>query len=158
LKIPKRLKAIAELIPRGTRLLDVGTDNALLPVWLVLNGVIDSAIAADISPKCVARAEETVRNYQAEGKVTCVVSDGIEAIGGDAFDIAVIAGIGGENIRGIVEASLGKIRGKRLILQPQTKHMELLNFLRANGFAIVFERVVYERGRVYLIQVAELLR
>ncbi|MDR3149611.1 MAG: class I SAM-dependent methyltransferase [Oscillospiraceae bacterium] len=156
MRIPKRLKAIAELIPRGSRLLDVGTDNALLPVWLILHGIINTAIAADISPKCIARAVETARVHCVPEQVRCVVSDGIKAIDGDVFDVAVIAGMGGESIRDILEASPDKIRGKLLILQPQTKQIELLDFLRSSGFDILSERVVCERGRTYLIQTVKL--
>ena len=42
-----RLSAVGELV-RGRFLIDVGTDHAILPIYLCLAGKIDSAIASDI--------------------------------------------------------------------------------------------------------------
>lgn len=49
-KLPPRLAAIAALVPDGARLADVGTDHALLPIRLLLDGKIQSAVATDIRP------------------------------------------------------------------------------------------------------------
>ena len=45
LHLTPRLACIAELVPRGARLADVGTDHAYLPAWLLQSGRIDRAIA-----------------------------------------------------------------------------------------------------------------
>ena len=44
-----RLAAIAAQVPQGSRLADIGTDHAYLPVALLLDGIIPSAVASDVN-------------------------------------------------------------------------------------------------------------
>ena len=53
-------------MPLGTRLADIGTDHAYLPVWLVLEGRVASAIASDLRPGPLQRAKETAKTYGKE--------------------------------------------------------------------------------------------
>ena len=45
LKISERLATVARLIPQGAHLVDIGTDHGYVPIWLLQNGMISSAIA-----------------------------------------------------------------------------------------------------------------
>lgn len=45
MELTPRLRTIAQQVPQGSVLADVGTDHALLPAWLLLEGRIHSAIA-----------------------------------------------------------------------------------------------------------------
>ena len=47
--IDKRLETIANLVPQGCVLADIGTDHAYLPVWLLEKQRIARAIAGDIA-------------------------------------------------------------------------------------------------------------
>ena len=59
MELTPRLRAIAEQVPQGARLADIGTDHGYLPVWLLLAGQIDRAIAADLREGPLKRARET---------------------------------------------------------------------------------------------------
>ena len=48
MQLSKRLSAVAGLVTRGNRLVDVGCDHGYLPVYLYLNHMIPSAIAMDV--------------------------------------------------------------------------------------------------------------
>ena len=48
LELTPRLRLLADWVPSGARLADVGTDHAYLPVWLRLHGRVVSAIACDL--------------------------------------------------------------------------------------------------------------
>ena len=63
LQLQPRLQCIAELVPQGVRLADVGTDHGYLPVWLLQHGRIESAIASDINTLPLDHARATAREY-----------------------------------------------------------------------------------------------
>ena len=58
LKISERLIEVASLVPKGCRLADVGTDHGYVPIWLLQNQYITSAIAMDVNRGPLKRAEE----------------------------------------------------------------------------------------------------
>ena len=60
MELTPRLRTIAQQVPQGSVQADVGTDHALLPVWLLLEGRISSAIASDLREGPLSRARETV--------------------------------------------------------------------------------------------------
>ena len=49
LKISDRLIQVAGLVPENVRLADVGTDHGYVPIWLLEQGRISSAIAMDVN-------------------------------------------------------------------------------------------------------------
>ena len=73
-----RLGLLADWVPAGARLADVGTDHGYLPVWLVLEGRVASAIASDLRPGPLSRARETAAACDAE--LDLRLCDGLSAI------------------------------------------------------------------------------
>ena len=49
MELSKRLRAVADLVSPGLIIADVGTDHAYVPIQLVEEGRIPSAIAMDIN-------------------------------------------------------------------------------------------------------------
>lgn len=149
-KLPPRLAAIAALVPDGARLADVGTDHALLPIRLLLDGKIQSAIATDIRPGPLSRAKE---NAYAAGvsNLTCVLCDGLTGVAPGSANTVVIAGMGGENIAGILRAAPWACQKAFLILQPMSRPEELRAALPSLGLAICAERLARDAGRLYSI-------
>ena len=66
LSLPPRLAAVAALVPPGARLVDVGTDHGYLPLLLLEEGRVLSAIATDIAPGPLGRARHVARAMSAE--------------------------------------------------------------------------------------------
>ncbi|MBQ4369935.1 MAG: tRNA (adenine(22)-N(1))-methyltransferase TrmK, partial [Oscillospiraceae bacterium] len=66
------------------------------------------------------------------------------------IDTAVIAGMGGETIAAIIEASPW-CRDCTLILQPMSRREKLGEYLRARKMNIAAERLVKENGEIYPI-------
>ena len=148
-KLPPRLAAIAALVPDGARLADVGTDHALLPIRLLLDGKIQSAVATDIRPGPLSRAKE---NAYAAGvqDLSCVLCDGLTDVSPDSVDTVVIAGMGGENIAAILRAAPWACRNALCILQPMSRPEELRTALPL-GLTIRAERLVRDAGRLYSV-------
>ena len=61
LELSPRLRLLADWVPQGAKLADVGTDHGSLPVWLRLHGRVVHAIASDLRPGPLDRARETGR-------------------------------------------------------------------------------------------------
>lgn len=149
LELSPRLQLLADWVPQGARLADVGTDHAYLPVWLTLHGRVTSAIASDLRKGPLERARETGRTYGAEG-IDYRLGDGLAFIRPEEADTIVIAGMGGENIASILAAAPWTADGQHtLLLSPHTKAEELRLFLMDHGYAIRREALVYDRGTIY---------
>ena len=100
-----RLRAIADLVPAGSRLLDVGTDHGYIPVALRLAGRIPSAIASDIGAEPLDHARRTAARYEAD-RIDFRLCDGLAAVAPEETDTIVIAGMGGDTIAAILAAAL----------------------------------------------------
>lgn len=137
------------MVPEGCRLADVGTDHGYLPVYLLQRRRIRGAVAADIGAEPLAHARRTAEAYGVEG-IDFRLCDGLRDIAPDEVDTAVIAGMGGETIIHILE-SAPWTRGCTLLLQPQTKIELLRAWLREHGYAADAERLVEDKGKLYLV-------
>ena len=151
-----RLAVAASFGRPGKRVADIGTDHASLPIFLVGNGVTDSALACDIN---IGPLNAAKRNIEAAGlsdKINTKLTDGLEGIADFKPEDIYILGMGGELIWRIIENSeLPRSEGIRLILQPMTHAHDLRQGLYDNGFNIVGETLTRDRERVYQIIVAE---
>lgn len=149
LELTPRLRLLAEWVPSGARLADIGTDHGYLPVWLTLQGRVTSAIASDLRKGPLEHARETGRLYGTEG-IDYRLGNGLEGIGPEEADVIVIAGMGGENIASILEAAPWTADGAHtLLLAPHTKSEVLRRFLAERGYAIRRETLVEDRGTLY---------
>ena len=112
----KRLDAVKSLVPKGSRLLDIGTDHASLPIDLVCSKKIKSAIASDVNSKPLMRAKEEIEKNGLSDKIKTVLSNGFENVDSDSFDCVAICGMGGHLIAEIIEDGKHKAKGCSLIL------------------------------------------
>ena len=95
MQLSLRLSAIAGLVTRGNRLVDVGCDHGYLPVALYLDGKIPKAIAMDVRKGPLSRAQEHISQYGLNTYIETRLSDGLEALKPGEGDTLVIAGMGG---------------------------------------------------------------
>lgn len=156
LHLQPRLRCIAELVPRGARLADVGTDHAYLPVWLLQEGRIEHAIASDINDGPLAHARRTASEYGVSERMEFRLCAGLDGFAPDEADAVVIAGMGGETIVSILDAAPWLRSGKAaLLLQPMTKAELLRRWLAENGYRIERERLVKDKGTIYAVLVVK---
>lgn len=152
MELTPRLRAIAELVPHGASFADIGTDHAYLPAWLLLNGTIHHAIAADINCGPLERAQETAKKYAVEERMDFRLCDGLTGIHEDEANVIAIAGMGGDTIAHILgQAPWTRKRDVFLLLQPMTSQPDLRQWLSLNGYYIENERYVREGEKLYII-------
>ncbi len=150
-QISKRLAAVADYVTEGNRLVDVGTDHAYLPIYLLEEGRIPSALAADVRKGPLERAKENIAAHGLSNRIETLLSDGLKKINTD-YESLVLAGMGGRLIRDILAADLKKSASFReIILEPQSDLQALRAFLREKGFRIDRENMVLEEGKYYPI-------
>ena len=147
-----RLETAAGFIPPGAAVADIGTDHARLPIWLVKTGRCAHVTASDIADTPVRRARENVARWDAGDAVEVVQCAGFDGIAPGSFTHAVLCGMGGDTISGILSAApWTKDARYTLILQAETAARRLRTFLYGHGYAIREEIAVMEGGRVYTV-------
>ena len=160
IELAARLQMVADLVPEGARVADIGTDHAYLPASLMLEGKIRAAIAADLRQGPLNRAKATVQNYGLQGKIGFRLCDGLKGIEPEEADTVVIAGMGGETISMILEAApWTREKGTKLVLQPMSSMLELRVWLAGNGYQIQSVHLAREGNTIYtafLVQAGEM--
>ena len=146
-----RLALTASLVPQGCRFADVGTDHALLPVWLVQSGRIDAAIASDLRRGPLARAGETVERCGLTGRIDLRLCDGLAGLAPHEADCIAVTGMGGETIRSILSAAPWTREDTLLLLQPQSNQSELRRWLAETGYRIRREHCLWEDEHWYTL-------
>lgn len=150
LELTPRLRMVADMLPEGAVLADVGTDHAYLPAALMLEGKIPGAIAADLREGPLSRAKETAREYALEDKMSFRLCDGLSGIKADEVGAVSIAGMGGETIAMILSAApWTREQNTALVLQPMSSMDELRVWLGKNGYVIHEERLAKEGDTIY---------
>ena len=150
MELSKRLRAVADLVSPGLIIADVGTDHAYVPIQLVEEGRIPSAIAMDINEGPLLRAEKHIREHGLEHKIETRRSSGLKELKVQEAQSMIAAGMGGALIIQILsDCPEIVISLKECILQPQSEIGKVRKFLIAHACAIVEENMVYEDGKFY---------
>ena len=150
--LSKRLKAIAGMISPGSRVADIGTDHAYLPIVLVGDQTAVSAIASDISPASADKARQAVIAAGLSDRISVRQADGLDGIQSGEADTVVISGMGGPLIISILASSGMLLREMdQIIVSPQSEVAMVREWLSENGFEITDEKIVRERGKFYMI-------
>jgi tRNA (adenine22-N1)-methyltransferase len=140
-----RLRSAVPYLKRGGAVIDVGTDHAYLPIYLVSEGISSRALACDINRGPIESAARNIAAAGLKDKIDTLCTDGLH--GAEQFDPddIMIFGMGGELIiRILSEAPWVKDAGIGLVLQPMTRAHLLRRWLLENGFAIVGETITHE--------------
>ena len=149
-ELSKRLRAVASMVTPGMRLADVGTDHAYIPICLMQEGIIPSAIAMDINKGPLERADAHIRENGLGDRIETRLSDGLVQLKSKEADTMIAAGMGGGLVIHILDEDMEKTRSfKELILQPQSELAKVRTYLEEQAFRIVAEDMVEEDGKYY---------
>lgn len=152
LKMSVRLKEIAELLrcPEKLKVADVGCDHGYVSIYLVTHGIAKECIAMDVRSGPLSGAKDNIDEYGLSDSINTRLSDGVKELKQGEADALVIAGMGGNLMRRILEEGKPKELGiKTAVLQPQSDIADFRQYLRDSGFVITDERVIEEDGKFY---------
>ena len=154
-ELSPRLCAVAEFVRSPSKVADVGTDHAYLPIYLVLTEKALAAVASDINEGPYLRAKQNVEAAGLDKKITTLCTPGLCGIESFSPTDILVCGMGGELIASILrDAPWTRDENIRLILQPMTHPEILREFLIENGYSIVGERLAKEE-KIYQIICAQ---
>ena len=152
MQLSKRLSAVAEFVTPGGCLVDVGTDHGYVPIALLEQKKISSAIAMDVNRGPLERAREHIVQYQMGDYIETRLSDGLHALRAGEGDSLLIAGMGGGLTIRILSEGEPLLSGFReLILEPQSDIDRVRAWLLEHGFFLAQENFVEEDGKYYPI-------
>lgn len=152
LKMSVRLKEIAELLRCSEKLkvADVGCDHGYVSIYLVTHGIAKECIAMDVRSGPLSGAKDNIAEYGLSDGIKTRLSDGLKELKPGEADSLVIAGMGGNLMRKILEEGKPAELGiKTAVLQPQSDIADFRQFLRDSGFVITDEKVIEEEGKFY---------
>ena len=129
---------------------DIGTDHGILCKILLENKCTKKVIATDISKKCLEKAIDLAKkfDYNFPDRFEAREGDGFEPLEKDEVDLAVVAGMGGQEIIKFLKfQDLKNIQ--EFIFAPAQNVAELREYLSLNEFEIVKDEVVKDQNKFY---------
>ncbi len=152
MELSLRLQRIADFVPEGSTVADIGTDHAHLPIWLIEQKKIKKAYAMDIGEGPLSRATEVIHKYQMDDVIETRLGDGLDGLEAGEADTVVIAGMGGPLICSILEKRKDLWDSiSQFILSPQSELQMVRKFLRNNGLVIVREEMLVDMDKYYTV-------
>ena len=150
-----RLLWLAEQVRPNVFFIDIGSDHARLPIYLVQSGRITQAVASDIATGAVAQGRAHVTEQGLEAQIAMRLGNGLQGMDLPAVADIAICGMGADSICAIISDQPRVKQGHtRLLLQAMTDTPVLRQYLAAEGFGIEAEDCVYAEGRYYQCMVA----
>ena len=152
MKLSDRLQTIANFVPKNTIVGDIGTDHGYIPIYLIEKGISKKAIAADLSKNSLEKIIQFRKLKGLEKYIDIRLGDGLDVIKPFEIDTLIIAGMGGLLIRDILDKDKEKRDSiTHFILQPNIASKELREYLFAQDFQIIDEKLVKEDNKFYEI-------
>ncbi|MFZ7119888.1 MAG: tRNA (adenine(22)-N(1))-methyltransferase [Eubacteriaceae bacterium] len=155
MQLTPRLKGIVRHISKCSKVADIGTDHAFIPIYLVENNITKQIIATDINDGPLEIAQNQIMSHGYIQYIKTLKGNGLEPIKGYEIENIIIAGMGGILISEIINENKETAnKAEKLILQPMVAQAELRKYLINNGFKIIDEDLEKEDRRIYQIIVA----
>lgn len=150
-----RMSEIVKYVPKGSKVIDVGTDHAYVPIYLRKNKIAASVLATDVNKGPLEKAAKNIAKYKVDN-IALKHTSGLEGINYYVPDVVMISGMGGFLVIDIIKTSLELVnKVSRLILQPQHDIDEVRKYIHSIGFKIIDESMVYDAGKYYVVIVCE---
>lgn len=140
-----RIEKILSYLPDCKVFADVGCDHGYISKAMLDRNKCERVIISDVSEKCLEKAQTLLSGEEYKGRVTAVVSDGFDQVGW--CDLALIAGMGGEEIISIIKKAKGL--PERLVLQPMKNTDRVRRAVVELGYAVEKDLTFICLGKYY---------
>ena len=155
----KRLEEIFSLLPSCEVFADIGCDHGYISRKMLDSGKANKVLFADISAKCLEKASALLDDYVKSGRAEGYVANGFSGL--PDCDLALIAGMGGEEIIFIINSA--KNLPNSIVLQPMKNTEKVRESLVKLGFRIerdytfiadekFYDLILANKGKDYLTE------
>lgn len=151
-----RLQAVANFVPQGSIIADIGTDHGYLPIELIKTQKCPKAIAGDVNEGPYLAAKRSIRAASLLKNIDIRLGSGLEILQPHEVDIAIFCGMGGNLMVKLLQDCpdiVNSLTG--LILQPQQGYSALRHYLYSIDWHIENETIAKEDNRIYQIILAK---
>lgn len=142
--LSKRLFAIYRMVEKGSIPADIGCDHGLLSIALVTNKQCLRVYACDLRKGPLARAASAIEAVGLQEQIPTLLRNGIDDLPRDV-DTIIIAGMGFDTIKGILEQHVETLGNFRRIIIQSNKHVdEVRRWISEHHYKILEEDLVEE--------------
>ena len=146
----KRIEFIVSNLEKVTTLADIGTDHGYVPLLALRNELCEKAIACDINKEPLAKGKLNAILEGIDDKIEFRLGNGFEPLNINEVEEVVIAGMGGNLIRDIIQKDLNKVAScNYLVLIPAQNPEVLREYLYKNDFEVITEDLCFDEGIYY---------
>lgn len=152
MELSERLNSIVKHIEKTEVLADIGTDHGYIPIHLIESEICSKAIAVDINKDPLDKARLNAIIEGVDDRIEFRLADGIKGLKKEEANVVVIAGMGGNLIRDILEESINTVENiDYLVLQPAQNPEILREYLYTNDYEVIKEDLCYAEEIYYEI-------
>lgn len=131
-------------------IMDVGTDHGYIPIELIKRNIADKVIASDINKDPLKKAKLNISLEGLSSKIDLRLGGGLEPLKNNEAQGILIAGMGGNLIRDILENDMSKVKNiDYLILQPAQNPEVLREYLYTGNYEVIDEDICLDEGKFY---------
>ncbi len=151
-KLTPRMLAVADLVPEGVAVADVGCDHAYVSIYLCTEKKCSKVLAMDVRKGPLEIASRNVAEAGLSDKIELRLSDGLQKIEVGEIDTVVLAGMGGLLMVDILDSKKNVVvELETLVLQPQSDIPAVRSYVHEIGFAIKNEVMIWDEDKPYFM-------
>ncbi len=143
-----KLKTIANLINQNDYVLDIGTDHAYLPIYLVKNNICENVICSDISENVINVAKNNIKENDLD--IPVYLSNGLKSITDKNINTLIVSGMGTFTIIDILQ-NINNFKIDKMILSSNNNLSILREYIYKINYYIDEEITVFENNKWYVI-------
>lgn len=148
--VSKRIEFILENLDKVNTIADIGTDHGYVPLVALRRGICSKAIACDINKDPLDKARLNAILEGMGDELEFRLGGGLSPLKDNEVEEVIIAGMGGNLIRDILEDDNSKVSNLDvLVLQPAQNPEVLREYLYKNNYEILKEDLCYDEGIFY---------
>lgn len=148
-RLSERLLLIAKQVNEKDIICDIGTDHAMIPIYLAKGNLITKAYSCDIAAQPLAQAKKNIAKYHTEELITPILADGLTGVSDIKIDTCIISGLGSTTILTILQRDSDLI--DRYILCPNDDSFLLREWIKKHKYFIEKELLIKENDIIYEI-------